>query len=170
MSGMLRLKDEAALQELLKNGNLREAQMITGKKSGKQIQPNETLRSEALQIKAEAERREKKGSDIEELFAQQIRLVGNLPMPIREYHHLRGSKHRLDFAWPEYRVNGMQLGAEVQGMVHRVKHNFSSDLEKRARGILQGWLVLEVGGEQIRSGKAMEWLQELFKRAKRDSE
>ena len=65
-------------------------------------------------------------------------------------------------------MNGLQLGVEVQGMVHRVKHNFSNDLEKRARGLLQGWMVLEVGGEQIRSGKAMEWLQELFKRAKKD--
>jgi hypothetical protein len=159
MAGMLRLKDEGALAELLKKGNLREATMITGKAP--------TL------VKAPAKREPappgpKVGSDIEELLAQQIRLVGNLPEPIREYHHLRGSKHRLDFAWPEYRVNGMQLGVEVQGMVHRIKHNFSGDIEKRARGQLQGWLVLEVGGEQIRSGKAMEWLQELFKRATKE--
>jgi len=156
MGGMLRLKDEAALEALLKKGNLREAPMITGKVPTLVKAP--TKREPAAQA-------EKVGSDIEELLAQQIRLVGNLPEPVREYHHLRGSKHRLDFAWPDYRVNGMQLGVEVQGMVHRVKHNFSADLEKRARGLLQGWLVLEVGGEQIRSGKAMEWLQELFKKA-----
>lgn len=159
MAGMLRLKDEAALEALLKKGTLREAAMITGKAPSLAMAP---VRPEPP-VKAE-----KVGSDIEELLAQQIRLVGNLPEPIREYHHLRGSKHRLDFAWPEYRVYGMQLGLEVQGMVHRVKHNFSNDLEKRARGILQGWLVLEVGGEQIRSGRAMEWLQELFKRATRN--
>ena len=68
----------------------------------------------------------------------------------------------------EHRVNGMQLGVEVQGMVHRVKHRFSADLEKRALGLLQNWLILEVGGEQIREGKAMEWLQELFTRAVRE--
>jgi len=169
MAGMLRLKDEKALQEMLKKGNLREAQMITGKHTANRIVASKALRSEALEAKQAVENREvKKGSDIEELFAQQIRLVGNLPAPEREYHHLRGSKHRLDFAWPEYRVNGMQLGVEVQGMVHRVKHNFSADLEKRARGLLQGWMVLEVGGDQIRSGKAMEWLQELFKRATKE--
>ena len=63
----------------------------------------------------------------------------------------------------------MQLGVEVQGMVHRAsKDNFNRDLVKRATSLLQGWLVLEVGGEQIRSGKAMEWLQELFKRATKE--
>ena len=30
---------------------------------------------------------------------------------------------------------------------------------------VQDWLVLEVGGDQVRSGKAMEWLQQLFARA-----
>lgn len=158
MGGMLRFKDEKEFQDLLKRSKLRVAQPITG------VVPAITAGVVVLAEKP----KEKVGSDIEELFAQQIRLVGNLPAPEREYHHLRGSKHRLDFAWPEYRVNGLQLGVEVQGMVHRVKHNFSADLEKRARGLLQGWMVLEVGGEQIRSGKAMEWLQELFKRAKKD--
>lgn len=161
MAGMLRLKDEAALQELLKKGKLREALLITGRGLVKEMVVHHPL------IKPDKPK-EKVGSDIEELFAQQIRLVGNIPEPVREYFHLRGSKHRLDFAWPEYRVNGMQLGVEVQGMVHRVKHNFSNDLEKRARGLLQNWMVLEVGGEQIRSGRAMEWLQELFKKATKE--
>lgn len=155
MGGMLRFKDEKEFQDLLKRSKLKIAQPITG------VVPAITAGVVVLAEKP----KEKMGSDIEELFAQQIRLVGNLPAPEREYHHLRGSKHRLDFAWPEYRVNGLQLGVEVQGMVHRVKHNFSNDLEKRARGLLQNWMVLEVGGEQIRSGKAMEWLQELFTRA-----
>lgn len=163
MAGMLRFKDEKDFAEALKKGHLKIAAPITGKISITSMVPK------VAQPKDRPGTNEPKvGSDIEELFAQQIRLVGNLPEPQREYHHLRGSKHRLDFAWPEHRVNGMQLGVEVQGMVHRVKHNFSADLEKRARGILQGWLVLEVGGEQIRSGKAMEWLQELFKRATKE--
>jgi len=162
MAGMLRLKDEGALQDLLKKGNLREAVMITGKT------PASVIKATAMGM-PRPPKEEKVGSDIEELLAQQIRLVGNLPEPIREYHHLRGSKHRLDFAWPDYRVNGMQLGVEVQGMVHRAsKDNFNRDLVKRAQGILQGWLVLEVGGEHIRSGKAMEWLQELFKKATKE--
>ena len=59
----------------------------------------------------------------------------------------------------------MQVGIEVQGMAHRVKGRFLGDLEKRALGMLQGWLVLEVGGEQIKNGNAMGWLQELFQKA-----
>lgn len=167
MGGMLRFKDEKDFQDLLKRSKLKIAHPISGRT---QPTPGAVIRVDKITTAGPmpAEPKEKVGSEIEELFAQQITLVGNLPEPIREYHHLRGSKHRLDFAWPEYRVNGLQLGVEVQGMVHRVKHNFSGDLEKRARGLLQGWMVLEVGGEQIRSGKAMEWLQELFKRAKKD--
>lgn len=164
MAGMLRFKSEDDFKEALKKGHLKIATPITGKTSITSMVPKVAQPKDRP-----GTNQPKVGSDIEELFAQQIRLVGNLPAPVREYHHLRGSKHRLDFAWPEHRVNGMQLGVEVQGMVHRAsKQNFNGDMEKRARGILQGWLVLEVGGEQIRSGKAMEWLQELFKRATKE--
>lgn len=163
MGGMLRFKDEKDFQEALKKGHLKIATPITGKASVTSMVPKVAQPKDRP-----GTNQPKVGSDIEELLASQIRLVGNLPEPVREYHHLRGSKHRLDFAWPDYRINGLQFGVEVQGMVHRVKEAFSRDLEKRARQQLQGWLVLEVGGEQIRSGKAMEWLQELFKRATRE--
>lgn len=154
MAGMLRLKDEGALQALLAKGNLREARGIVA------------VLPKAERAPAPAKPPEKVGSDIEELLAQQIRLVGNLPEPIREYCHLRGSKHRMDFAWPEWRWHGLQIGVEVQGMVHRAsKEQFKKDIDKRAAGLLQHWVVLEVGGDQVRSGRAMEWLQELFKGA-----
>lgn len=161
MAGMLRFKSEEDFQAALKKGHLKVAPMITGKT------PDPVHKATAMGM-PRPPKEEKVGSDIEELLAQQIRLVGNLPEPVREYHHLRGSKHRLDFAWPDYRINGMQFGVEVQGMVHRIKTTFSRDLEKRALGQLQGWFILEVGGDQIRSGKAMEWLQALFKRATKE--
>ena len=50
-------------------------------------------------------------------------------------------------------------------MCHTVRERFNADIEKRALGTLQGWLILEVGPDQIKSGKAMEWLQELFQKA-----
>lgn len=152
MGGMLRFKDEAEMRAALGKTHLR-VRADTGSKAP------------AIQLQTPKEKKPREVSEIEELLASQISLVGNLPAPEREYHFLRGRAHRLDFAWPEYRINGMQFGVEVQGMVHRVKGRFSADLEKRALGLLQGWLILEVGGEQIRSGKAMEWIQELFTKA-----
>ena len=96
------------------------------------------------------------GSDIEELFAEQL-LLSELPAPTRQYLYLRGSKHTLDFAWPE-----LMIGVEVQGMVHRIKSKFHADIKKRATALLQGWRVLEVGGAEIRNGVAIKWTQELF--------
>ncbi len=96
-------------------------------------------------------------SEIEELLAEQIRQAG-LPEPVREYHHLRGSKHRLDFAWPD-----RMIGCEVQGNVHRIKGRFEADITKRAAGLLQGWRILEVSGRAIRDGRAIDWLREILK-------
>ena len=148
MGGMLRFKDEVEMRAALGKTHLKVRADTSAKADPIQLQPKEKKPREV--------------SEIEELLASQISLVGNLPAPEREYHFLRGRAHRLDFAWPEHKINGMQFGVEVQGMVHRVKGRFSADLEKRALGLLQGWLILEVGGDQIRSGKAMEWIQELF--------
>ena len=161
MGGMLRFKDEKDFQELLKRSNVRIAPpRVVRPLDG----PGPRVATPAAKT-PNGPKNAKVVSEIEELFASQIALVGNLPAPVREYPFLRGRAHRLDFAWPEHRINGMQLGVEIQGMVHRVKGRFSADLEKRALGLLQDWLILEVGGDQVRSGKAMEWLQELFKRA-----
>jgi hypothetical protein len=153
MAGMLRFKDEKDFQALLRVSHLR----IHDSKGVKLVAPPRPKPKSAPTGKIE--------SDIEALLASQITLVGNLPTPERNYPYIRGRKYDLDFAWPEWTVNGMQIGLEVQGMAHRIKSKFSADLEKRAIGLLQGWVVLEVGGDQIRSGRAMEWLQELFSRA-----
>lgn len=154
MAGMLRFKDEKEFRAMLGRSQVK-------------VRADTSSSAPAIQTQARAPRgpTTKPVSEIEELLASQISLVGNLPAPVREYHHLRGRAHRLDFAWPDYRINGMQFGVEVQGMAHRVKERFSADIEKRALGQLQGWFILEVGGDSIRSGKAMEWIQELFTRA-----
>jgi very-short-patch-repair endonuclease len=91
-------------------------------------------------------------SELELLFSQQLTLM-RIPNPKREHHFIESRDFRLDFAWPPQRI-----GVEVQGMVHRIKGRFSADIEKRALGLLAGWRVLEVGGAEIRSGRAIAWL------------
>ena len=163
MAGMLRCKDEKELETLLKGSHMRVRQA-----GGVRFVPEQPLvrvdaRGHPNRIPTESQAPASKN---EEELAEQIQLAG-LPAPERQYHHLRGRAHTLDFAWPEWTVNGLQLGLEVQGMCHVVKPRFNADLEKRALGVLQGWLILEVGPDQIKSGKAIEWLQILFKRAVR---
>ena len=153
---MLRFKDEKDFEALLKRSNVR-------------IHSNGVTRiinRSAPPVPAVA-KQPKSASPNEEMLAGQISAVGNLPAPIRQYPHIRGRGHTLDFAWPDWTVNGMQIGLEVQGLCHTVKARFNADLEKRALGVLQSWLILEVGPDQIKSGKAMEWLQELFAKAAR---
>ena len=100
-----------------------------------------------------------KPSLIEERMAQQIAEAG-LPEPVREYFHIPGRDFRLDFAWP-----ALKIGVEVQGGAHRVKGRFKADIEKRALSLLAGWRALEVGGVEVRTGKSIEWLQELLRRS-----
>jgi hypothetical protein len=47
-------------------------------------------------------------------------------------------------------------------MAHRIKGKFKRDIEKRALALLAGWRVLEVGGDEVRSGRALVWLRELL--------
>ncbi len=156
MPGMMRFKSEKDFQDMLKGTHLRIAPMITGKKPAVMVS-NPTSKTQHLDPALIGAFMEKPvGSDLEELFAQQLHLT-KLPKATRQYLYLRGSKHTLDFAWPE-----LMLGVEVQGHVHRIKDRFKADMVKRSKALLQGWRVLEVGGSEIRDGTAMQWLHELF--------
>lgn len=144
MSGMMRFKSQKDFEDMLRKSHLK-VSGGTVLPARKAVEPNlGPLMPKPV------------GSDLEELFAQQLSLT-KLPQPVRQYLYLRGSKHTLDFAWPD-----LMLGVEVQGMVHRIKGTFKNDIKKRALGLLQGWTVLEVGGAEIRDGTAMEWLHQLF--------
>ena len=144
MSGMMRFKNEKDFQQMLTRSHV--------KVVGSTAAPVAALKAVNLGPVMPAPT----GSDLEELFAQQLALT-NLPEPVRQYLYLRGSKHTLDFAWPDH-----MIGVEVQGMVHRIKGTFKNDIKKRVQGLLQGWRVLEVDGASIREGTAVEWLHQLF--------
>jgi very-short-patch-repair endonuclease len=98
-------------------------------------------------------------SQLETLLAAQIASAG-LPNPLREYRWHPSRKWRLDFAWPW--LQQKYAGVEVQGMVHRIKGRFKRDIEKRAELLLAGWRVLEVDGDSIRDGRAIEWIRKLL--------
>lgn len=95
-------------------------------------------------------------SELEVEFQRQIE-EACLPGPEYDVTYLIGSRHRLDVC---YRAR--KIGVEVQGGVHRIKGRFKADLKKRAEGLLQGWRVLEVGPDEIKSGKGLQWLKTLL--------
>ena len=93
---------------------------------------------------------------LEVAFLAQIKAAG-LPLPCAQYHHIPNREFRLDFAYPEIR-----LGIECQGGVHRLKDKHARDIEKRALGLLHGWIVLEVDSVSVDSGMAVSWLKTLM--------
>lgn len=100
-----------------------------------------------------------KVSKIERRLEQQLADNPDIPVAQRNYFFLPDRDLELDFAWP-----ALKLAVEVQGMAHRIKAKFKRDIEKRALALLAGWRILEVGGDEVRSGQAIEWLRLLLNR------
>lgn len=95
-------------------------------------------------------------SKIEEQFAEQLKSL-DFPEPVRNYKAITGRKFEFDFCWPSRR-----FAVEIQGNAHRIKSKFKADIEKRYLAQKAGWRVLEVGGDEVRSGEAIAWLETLW--------
>lgn len=100
-----------------------------------------------------------KVSKLERRFSQQLADNPDLPPHQRNYFFLPDRDFELDYAFVPQKVY-----VEVQGMAHRIKAKFKADIEKRALALLAGWRGLEVGGDEVRSGQALEWLRDLLRR------
>lgn len=101
---------------------------------------------------------EKKRSELEVRLLQQI-VVAGVPAPMTEYYFMDNRNWRLDFAWP---LMSPPRAVEVQGSSHRIKAKFHADMEKRQALLFSGWKVLEVSGDNIRSGLAIELVKKLL--------
>lgn len=116
----------------------------------------------AQKIEAIAEQPKRKGrgksgpSELELMFAKQLSVL-DLPPPQREHRFMDKRDFRLDYAWPDRKI-----AVEVQGMVHRIRSRFLSDVEKLAMAQIYGWRVLLVAGQDVRSGRAVSWLVTLW--------
>lgn len=95
-------------------------------------------------------------SELELMFSKQLSVL-DFPPPLREYKFLPNRDFRLDYCWPS-----KKLAVEVQGMVHRIRSRFLSDVEKLAMAQIYGWQVLLVAGQDVRSGRAVSWLVTLW--------
>ena len=101
-------------------------------------------------------------SRLERLLAMHIAAL-NLPTPERNHKPFEGRKLELDFAWPS-----IKLGVEVQGGIwgkggHSTGKGITRDCEKLCLAVVNGWRVLPVTAEQIKDGRAIEWIQKAMK-------
>jgi very-short-patch-repair endonuclease len=72
--------------------------------------------------------------------------------------YLVGSRCRADVLFQAQR-----LVVEAQGGCHVVRAKAHADINKAALSLLQGWRLLPVDKEAIRSGQALTWIKQLLK-------
>lgn len=144
---MLRLKDEKALKDLLNNSNVRIAHDTANPAVQAARTPQRILG-----------KRGAAKSDIEEMMHSQI-LVSGLPIPVRQHNYLPDRSYKGDFMWPERKI-----ALEVDGSVHRIKGTFSVSFERAYLLLMAGWTVLHVGGHEVRSGEALQWIKAVIER------
>ena len=68
-------------------------------------------------------------------------------------------KWRFDLAWPDFKIAVEVHGGTWTGGRHTRGTGFEKDREKMNEAALLGWLVLEVTGDQVRSGQALGWIE-----------
>jgi len=114
-------------------------------------------------------------SEIEERFALHLKAM-KIEGWVREYKFNSGNlRYRFDFAW----VDEM-LSVEIEGGVnmyvtrksdgkrirvsgkHTSEKGFERDCIKYNEAMLLGWKVLRVTGKQVKSGKALEWVERML--------
>jgi very-short-patch-repair endonuclease len=98
-------------------------------------------------------------SALEENLAFQIRAL-DLPRPEREFVFAKPRRWRFDFAWPLAR-----LAVEVEGGTwgksrHTTGAGFQGDCDKYNVAALQGWRVLRFTGKHIKTGEAIQSIQQ----------
>lgn len=91
-------------------------------------------------------------------LVQQLYAADLVPVVTEFWFHPE-RKWRFDLAWVEVRVAVEVHGGIHSGGRHTRGAGFERDREKMNEAQLLGWLVLEVTGEQIRSGQALGWIE-----------
>lgn len=102
-------------------------------------------------------------SSLEENFAWQLNVL-NLKGWVREYRWHPSRRFRFDFAWPEQKVAVEIEGGIWNGGKHGRGSGILKDCEKRSLAAVEGWLVLSVAPNHVKSGIAITWLQTVLER------
>jgi len=122
-------------------------------------------------------------SSLEELFDWQLKRMGVMS-PLRHYERQyrvsrevvgneAGVRERLrerglndwalDFAWRPYKVAiEIQGGTWKAGTGHNTGTGIQNDCKKQQQCALMGWQIIPVTGDDVRSGKVLNFIEELL--------
>jgi len=98
-------------------------------------------------------------STLEDLLLFQLK-TAKLPQPEREYRFHPSRKWRFDLAWVAPRVACEIEGGIWSGGRHIRGKGFENDAKKYNAAVLLGWRVLRFSPAMIRSGQALETLEQ----------
>lgn len=90
-----------------------------------------------------------------------------LPIPVREYRFAPPRRFRFDFSWPEKLVGLEVDGAIWTGGRHARGAGIESDCEKFSIAAANGWRVLRIAPSQIKSGVALNWIEQALNHAQK---
>lgn len=102
------------------------------------------------------------GSSLEQELLWQIRMAKVLE-PVGQLRFAKPRRFAFDMAWPD-----RKLALEVNGAVwtqgrHTRGAGAESDAEKLSLAAIHGWRVLVVCAKHIRSGQALNWIEQALK-------
>ncbi len=100
-------------------------------------------------------------SALENLFAMQLDAAG-LTGYIREFQAIPGRKFRFDFAWRKERLLVEINGGTYSKGAHSTGTGINRDYEKGNLAVLNGWRVLSFDTKQVKSGAALEVVEQLI--------
>lgn len=115
--------------------------------------PAETLKREQAKARRES---------LELALAQQLRAEKLDAGMVTQHQPFEDIGFRYDFAWPDadpillVEVNG---GIWTKG-AHGRGSGIARDQEKLNRASARGWLVMHIGAEHIRDGRATQWIRQ----------
>ena len=101
-------------------------------------------------------------SDLENILEFHM-LVAGLPEPVREYRFHKPRRWRFDFAFPEQMVAIECEGGIHSGGRHVRGSGFEKDCEKYNQAALDGWTLLRYTSSMIKSGIALQQIEEALK-------
>ena len=100
-------------------------------------------------------------SALENLFAMQLDSAG-LTGYVREYRAIPGRKFRFDFAFLRERLLVEINGGTYNGGAHSRGVGLNRDYEKGNLAVVNNWRVLSFDTKQVKSGAALEVVEQLI--------
>ena len=101
-------------------------------------------------------------SPLEDLFAFQLDSAG-LTGYVREYQAIPGRRFRFDFAWRKERLLVEINGGTYSKGAHSTGTGINRDYEKSNLAVLNGWRVLSFDTKMVKSGAALEVVEQILR-------